>query len=140
MASLTEARETIDDVKQCAGQAFLYDHMEARAIELSIHLEELWHKWDNKGEKLIHPLNAALDKPKDSLSIDDTYSLINARRDFMVLYAHHLSTMRAVFPDFTSRVMSSGYPSDDEYVQVKASLKEHSEKLGQISLERWKKY
>jgi hypothetical protein len=137
--SLDEARETIHDVKACAGKAALLYYMVARATELSRDLEALWHQWNNSGEKLIHPLDAKFDKLKDASS-DEAWNLLNARRDFMVMYAHHIITMKVEFPDFTSHVMSAGYPAPYEYVQVRDNLKEHADQLEQMADKLWHRY
>lgn len=102
-ASLDEARETISDVKACAGKAAIFYYMCARATDLRRDLEALWHQWDNNGEKLIHPLDGRIDKLKN-LSSDETWSVINARRDFMVMYSDHINTLKVELPDFSSHV------------------------------------
>lgn len=135
----SNASEIIHDVKVHAGNAYVLGLLEACAVSLQSQLEALWHHWDNAGEKLIHPLNARLDTLK-TMSADGAWDLINERRDFMVLYAHHLQRLKVDAPDFTSAVVTTGYPSDCEYHLVLSNLKQHIEKLEKESLEAWNKY
>ena len=137
--SESEVAKTISEVKLHGGKALMLGYMEARAIELQSQLEALWHHWNNAKENLIHPLDGRLDTMKDSSS-DEYWNLINERRDFMVLYAHHLGTLKAELPEFTSAAVSAGYPAGIEYHQVLTNLKSHAEKLKNESLEVWDKY
>ena len=89
--SKSEIDETINNVKLAGAKGFLLSHLEARAIELQQELESLWHHWNNAGEKLIHPLDARLDKVKE-ISNDGSFKLLNERREFMVLYSQLEST------------------------------------------------
>jgi signal transduction histidine kinase len=132
-----DVNRILTDVKLQGAKAILLGFMEARVIELQQQLEALWHHWNNSGEKLIHPLDARLDQLKN-YTADGAMALFNERRDFMVLYAHHLNTSKAEFSDFTSPVIAEGYPSDSEYHQVLANLKLHAEKLKTESEEAWK--
>jgi hypothetical protein len=135
----SEVSNTINDVKLHGGESSLLSFMEARAIELQSILEALWHHWNNAGEKLIHPLDARIDKLKN-YSASEAKQLLDERRDFMVLYSHHLNTIKAEFPGFTSAVVGAGYPSSCEYHHVLANLKEHAEKIKNRSEEAWNKY
>jgi hypothetical protein len=138
-ASFDEARQTINDVKKSAGQAILMGFMSARATSLAKQLEIFWHQWDNNGEKLIHPLDVTLDKLKD-YSSDEARNLLNARRDFLVMYSEHISVVRVEFPEFRSNLMAAGYPAPNEYVQVRADLAEHADQLEQMAGDLWNKY
>jgi hypothetical protein len=129
-----QAEWLLADVKKVAFHATLLDHMASRARMLEAELEALWHRWDNVGEKLIHPLDA-IDKLKG-----DDYSLNWVRRDFMVLYSDHINTVKSVLPEFTSNTITDGYPSKREYVDVLRDLAAHAEKLEIMAQETWNKF
>ncbi len=129
----------IEEVMQQGAQAALYDYMSCRAGELIRDLNMLWHHWDNAGEKLIHPLDGTIDKFKNVMA-DNFHTLINERRDFMVLYGHHLMQMESSFPDFTSQTMAGGFPSGREYRIVYSDLVEHEKELARLTRKTWEKY
>jgi hypothetical protein len=130
----SQADKLLASVKRETHRATLLDHMGMRARMLEAELEELWHRWDNVGEKLIHPLDAS-----DQIKGDD-YSISWIRRDFMVRYGDHISTLKSLFPEFTSSALTGGYPSQREYVEVLRDLKNHAEKLESMAEEAWKKF
>ena len=125
----------IDDIKHSAADASLLLYFWARATDLLRDLEALWHQWDNAGEKLIHPLDGTIDKLKG-----DDWNLAHKKRDFMVLYSHHLMVLKVNFPDFSSDTVTDGYPSQKEYFQVRSDLIRHIEKLKTTADTTWKVY
>jgi hypothetical protein len=135
----SEARDALEDVMRQGARTALYDYMECRAIDLKNNLEALWHRWDNAGEKLIHPLNGKLDQLKDFMA-DGATNLLDERRDFMVLYSHHIMVMKLTFPEFESKTIGGGYPSDRQYFEVRSDLIEHADALGKMTTRTWKKY
>ncbi len=139
MKSEKEVDEAIEKIKLAGARGFLLSHFEARAIDLQQTLEETWHHWNNAGEKLIHPLDARLDK-LTSYSADGAMKLLDERRDFMVLYSQHLNLLKLEFPEFASLVIEAGYPSDNEYPRVLANLKTHIETLREQSQREWDTY
>ena len=134
----SKLEKIVKDLKLAGGKAYVLCLMEACAIELQSQLEALWHHWDNAGEKLIHPLNG-VDKLKHNILEGPYLQLLDERRDFMVLYSHHIGRMKVDLPDFSSAVITTGYPSDCEYHLVLSNLKEHIEKLSKESANAWNK-
>jgi hypothetical protein len=135
----TDTTKVLEEVMGQGANAALYDYMWCRAIDLIRDLDALWHHWDNAGEKLIYPLNSTLDKLKDPLS-DVSLKLIHERRDFMVLYAHHLMIMKLTFSDIVSKTIKGGFPSDREYFEVRSDLEKHAEELKWMAKKTWEKY
>jgi hypothetical protein len=135
----SETSEIIRGVKMEGARSILLSFFGARATDLQTQLEALWHHWNNEGERLIHPLDMRIDK-LNSNSSDVFMKLINEHREFLVLYSHHINTLRVELPEFTSPVMTAGYPSDCEYHQAMTNLRAHAEKLKTESEEAWKKY
>ena len=134
-----ESRKALEDVMRQGAHAALYDYLSNRARDLLRDLEILWHNWHNAGEKLVHPLDGTLDKLND-YSSDKAMTLLNERRDFLVLYSHHLTVVRLEFPEFKSRTMDGGYPSDREYVEVRDDLVAHVKELERMTKKTWSKY
>jgi hypothetical protein len=99
----------------------------------------VWHHWNNAGERLVHPLDARLDKLAH-YSTDQAMKLLDERRDFMLLYCHHLNVLKSEFPEFTSPAIEAGYPTDCEYQEVLLRLGQHIEGLKTESLKEWSKY
>jgi hypothetical protein len=134
-----ETTEIIEDIMRQGAIAATYEYMSGRAYDLHHMLEDLWHRWNNAGEKLIHPLDIRIDK-LSNFTTEHARDLMDAKRDFMVLYSHHLSMMKMMCPDFTSQTITIGYPSDIEYVQVRACLSDHSKELGKLANKTWERY
>lgn len=134
-----ETRRIVDEVKWNAGRAAMLWFIQARATELENRLEEVWHHWNYAGERLVHPLDITIDKLKD-YSADAATKLINEHREFLVLYANHLSSLKAEFPEFTSPIVEAGYPANCEYHVALANMKAHIEKLGEEAQRIWGKY
>ncbi|QHN02746.1 hypothetical protein FTO74_04710 [Granulicella sp. WH15] len=137
-AGSTETKKILEAVMIAGAEFAVYDLLQGRAKALSLQLEELWHSWNNEGERLIHPLTL-----KDTLgnySAKNAGKLIDGRRDFLVLYSHHIVTMKSLIPDFKSRVVEVGYPSELPYVDVRSALADHADELGKKSNKAWEKY
>jgi len=137
-ARTPETAKVLEEVMLAGADFAVYDIMQARARELSHQLEELWHMWNNEGERLIHPLTS-IDQLKDYLA-SNAQKLIDGRRDFLVLYSHHIVTMKSLVPDFKSGIIEAGYPSDLPYVDVRSALVNHAEELEIRSKKAWEKY
>jgi hypothetical protein len=135
----SDATQVLRDVKLQGARAILLSVMATEATYLMELLEEVWHHWDNLGEKLVHPLDARIDKMKD-YSSDGVMKLVYEHRDFLVLYAHHLRTLATELPKFASPVVVTGYPSDCEYHRVLANLRVHIENLKTESQTAWDEY
>jgi len=125
-------RTELADIEQRAGHTALLLYFLARATDLLRDLEALWHQWDDAGEKLIHPLDGRIDQLKG-----DNWDLVSKKRDFMVLYSHHLMTLKVEFPNFSSAAISGGYPSQREYSQVRYDLIQHMEELKVTADNAW---
>jgi hypothetical protein len=138
--SRADARNVLEDVMRAGVETALYNFFSCRARDLIRELDSLWHRWNNAGEKLIHPVDANLDVVADWSSTDKAIALVNSRRDFLVLYGHHVMMVKLELPEFTSGTIEGGYPSDRGYVDVRADLVEHVEKLEQLTKNAWKKY
>jgi hypothetical protein len=131
-----EIGEAVDDAKRSGAQAGMLWMLAASAKDLIQMLEQTWHHWNNAGERLIHPLDARLDKL--DFSKDGAASLANERRDFMVLYSAHLTRLQADLRGFSSDVTKNGYPNSREYVQVLNDLRAHAQKLDEEADRIWK--
>jgi len=114
------------------GEAAMLSFFEARANELTARLEEMWHHYNAAGETLIYPVGGDKDLANDAAG-----RLINERRDFMVLYTHHLHWLSLELPKFESTTTINGYPSDKEYAEVLRNLKGHAESLGKLCDGAW---
>ena len=101
-----------EDVKGAGAQAAMLWLFAAWAKDLILKLEETWDHWNYAGEKLIHPLDARIDKL--DFSKDDVNQLVNERRDFMLEYVIHFRRIKTDFPGFSSPVTMGEYPSDLE--------------------------
>jgi hypothetical protein len=44
------------------------------------------------------------------------------------------------FPEFNSRTMEGGYPSDREYIEVRDDLAAHVKELERMTKKTWAKY
>ncbi len=130
--------QTIRRIKVEGARSILLSFFAARAGDLIGQLEALWHHWNNSGQRLIHPLDSRADKVEADLGV--IMKLTDERRDFLVLYAHHLSTLKVEFPKFQSPAVAIGYPSACEYQEVLAALRAHQERLEAESAEVWKMY
>jgi hypothetical protein len=117
------------------GEAALLNFFQARADEMVRRLEELWHHYNAAGETLIYP--AGGEQKYKNLSSDAAGKLINERRDFMVLYTHHLHWLSLEIPKFQSATTINGYPSDKEYPEVLRNLKDHVALLEKLGDEAW---
>jgi len=138
--SVVDTTKALEEVMLQGGQSALYDYMWCRAIDLIRDLEALWHNWNNAGERLIHPLDATLDKVANWTSTNDAMALMDKRRDFMVLYSHHLMIVKLSFPDIVSKTIKGGFPSDREYFEVRSDLEIHAEELKWMAKKTWEKY
>jgi hypothetical protein len=135
-----KSREVLEEVMRAGVSSALYDYMGARARDLIRDIETLWHHWNNAGEKLVHPLTATIDKVQDWSDYEKASKLVDERRDFLVLYSHHVMVVRLMLPEFNSRTMDDGYPSSKEYVQARTDLVTHAEELESLSEIAWEKY
>jgi len=135
----SEASEIIHDVKVRGSQCRMFYFFEARALELEAHVVQLWHHWNNEGEKLIHPLDARIDNFQTH-SIEVRMKLMTEQTEFLVLYSHHINILKVEFPEFTSPVIATGFPSDREYHQVVANLRTRAEMLKEEAEKAWNKY
>ncbi len=125
-------------VKFAGGQAALLNFFQTCATDLIRRLEDMWHHWNIAGEVLIHPVDARPPIQWKNWSNDKSPQLLNERRDFMVLYCHHLHWLSLELPNFQSATTANGYPSDKEYPVVLANLKDHAEALNKLCDEVWK--
>jgi hypothetical protein len=126
-------RPLFRDAKGAGAQAGILWTLAAQARDVLVNLEQVWHHWNDAGERLIHPLDARIDKP-DFLK----GNLIAERRDFMAIYMTHLMRLRVDVPGFTSNVTVYGFPSDREYLQVRNALQDHADKLDAAADAIWK--
>jgi len=124
--------EVVDDSKKAGAQAGILWLLAAQAKDAIHLLEKTWHHWNNSGERLIHPLDARIDKPDFTKG-----DLISERRDFMAIYLSHLMRLSTDIPGFTSDVTSYGFPSDREYLEVLNALRSHAEKLDSEADKIW---
>lgn len=113
----------IVDREDAAGKAYVFWFFANYARDLTSTLEQAWHHWHAAGEALVHP--AGGDHGLKKLDV----GLLNERRDFMVLYAYHLTRLQVDLPDFSSQLTQYGYPSETEYPTVLSALKEHARLL-----------
>ena len=131
-----EVGKIVNAVKYAGGQAGICWIHSAGARDLEQMIEQAWHHWNDAGERLVHPLDARIDKLKDYLA-DYSDKLLTERRDFMVLYANHLSRVKVDLPGFSSRLMEMGYPSNKEYFEVFTCIREHAKKLEDTGNKIW---
>jgi hypothetical protein len=124
------------DAKRAGTQAGILWRFGADARSLVDALERTWQHWNDAGEHLVHPLDVRIDRPDHSNKAFD--DLVTERRDFMVLYAYHLSHLRAEFPGFSSDIAQGEYPSDREYIEILRGLRLHVEVLEGTAENIWK--
>lgn len=134
-AKKPELLSLVNTRKRAAAQAALLSQAAACAKELERMLEELWHHWNNAGAKLVHPIGGTVDIKL--LPANKMGDLIGERRDFGVLYWHHLARLGVDAPYFSSRLTESGYPSDKEYHVVLADLRDHTKLLTEAAERVW---
>jgi len=118
--------------KSAAGQGAMLSHFATQAKDLIRLLEGLWHRWNAAGEVLTHPAGGK--SKMENWSADLAYE----RRDFIVLYSNHLMWLRTEVPAFSSAAVQRGCPSDGEYSDVLADLREHAQLLERAAGIVWK--
>jgi hypothetical protein len=90
-------------------------------------LEDLWHEWDNAGEKLVHPV--ALSSDIRDFGKDNIMVLIKHSNFFANLYEEHVADLKENLPNFKSAIIENGFPADTEYHILRHYLKEHGDTL-----------
>jgi hypothetical protein len=121
------------NLKMTGESAVLFEYA-ANAKDLFDLLETVWHHWSNEGHTLIHPLSSdALRKEIKDWSGDGVIAITHELQQFWTLYRNHIALVRSRFPKFTSQVMTTGYPSEDEYVVVRRNLQRHQELLSELA-------
>lgn len=124
--------EIVLERRKASAQAALLWHYAGRAKGLAQDLEQLWHHWNDAGERLIRPVSSKAPDMK-TFSLD----LLNERRDFMVRYMDNIVWIQADIPEITSNFLTAGYPNDDEYTVVMRNIQEHSRLLNEAADKVW---
>jgi hypothetical protein len=130
--------DAAQEAKRAGSQATIMLFLSSRSEELTSRLEEAYHHWQYANQKLIHPLDIQLNKiVTENCSGDDIQRLRDEHRDFMVLYAAHLSALQSEIPGFTSEIAQGDYPSNKEYLLVLNDLRDHTRKLKETAQRIW---
>jgi|SRR5271157_1679303 len=118
--------------KSAYAQAAMLSHFASQAKDLANILEGVWHHWNAAGEAMTHPAGGKSEMKNWSAA------LAYERRDFIVLYSNHLMWLRTEVPTFISAAIQHGCPSDAEYSDVLADLREHARLLERTAVSVWK--
>ena len=134
-ANAKEFSAIADKRKRAGGQAVMLWHFSANADALLIELDQLWHHWNNAGEKLVHPIA----ENEELKQWPATSHLAIERRDYTVRYSDHIQYLKEKFPTFDSPVTELGYPSEAEYSVLVAVLRKHVKELEDVAQHIWDK-
>ena len=85
--SMSQATARRVEMERDRYQATMLSFFAERAFYLYGSLEDIWHRWDNAGEKLIHPLGEHYDLK--NFDADHVKRLTKALEDFEALYREH---------------------------------------------------
>jgi hypothetical protein len=118
-----------EDREMAVSESRLLFTFEAQAVELVGQLEAVCFHWNNAGEKLLRPLDT------NDANSPNSHELQMELRDFKNTYGKHLQRIGMDVPRFHSKASVSGYPSEREYPEVLADLKDHAQLLGDIAEE-----
>lgn len=119
-----------------ASKSGVLGHYAKEADYLVRLLEDVWHHWDNNGEKLVYPLaktTAIFNNTEGSIR------LIKRWHAFCSVYEDHAANMKEDFPEFDTSVAAGTVPEDVEYHIFMQHLKYHATQLKERSAEEWKK-
>lgn len=132
-SKMEEILSLVGKMKQAGGQAALLFCFAEYADDLAKMLEQVWHHWNNAGEKLVTPFGKVEVQDHRSLKVLD---LLDERKDFVVLYSYHVGRLKLEVPDFSSPLLRSDQ-SGREYAAVLAGLKEHAALLRKAANKVW---
>jgi len=135
LRDISKRRSQRKDTQFVGGEVGLLSFFQTRGDELASRLEDMWHHYNVAGETLVYPVGGKQEF-KDG-TLDKVIPLQQERRDFMVLYGHHLQWLGSELPKFNSTTTMNGYPSDKEYAEVLRNLKEHVALLDKLCDEAW---
>jgi len=98
------------------------------AEALARELEKIWHLFNNEGvEKLIRPLS--IKEIPDEVKAHRHKQLIA----FRAVYQWHIASVREIAPEFQSETVNKGFPTTEEYLEVKRNLEEHAKLLRELA-------
>jgi len=120
-SKMEELLSLMGKMKQAGGQAALLFCFAGWADDLAKILEQVWHHWNNAGEKFVCPFGKLDVQGRSAQTIE----LLDERKDFVVLYSYHVGRLKFEVPDFSSPLLRSDQ-SDREYAMVLAALREHA--------------
>ena len=132
---INEVAKITEDEKGAGAQSVLLGHFHSETLHIEKCLVALWHHWDNAGEKLIHPIGG-FNEWKE-WSADKCFPLINELRDFKVIFGQHIGWVRVEFPGLTTQLIANGFPSNAEYQDVLAAVRDHADSLKELSHRVW---
>lgn len=128
---LNSITDITENAKNSFAQVVLLNHFHAEAVHIEYVLTTVWHHWDNAGEKLIYPIGKKNEWKE--WSIDKCLPLVDELRDFRVVFSLHIGWLHLDFPGFSSKLTTSGYPSEDEYQVVLANIRAHGQALKELA-------
>lgn len=131
-SKMEEILSLVGKMKQAGGQAALLFCFAEYADDLAKMLEQVWHHWNNAGEKFVYPFGKLEVQGRSAQVLE----LLDERKDFVVLCSYHVGRLKLEVPDFSSPLLRSDQ-SGREYAAVLAALKEHAILLREAANKVW---